>query len=85
MGAIYRNTKERLHAFGHVFSEEVRSGGKLRMMGTNNVPREESNILKAKIVQRTVIMMEERVGQMNGRYLQKYRRSGRNRQVHPQE
>lgn len=59
------NDKGRFYAFGRVFSGKVKSGGKVRIMGPNFIPGEETDLFKAKAVQRTVIMMGGRVQQID--------------------
>jgi len=59
------NDKGRFYAFGRVFSGKVKSGGKVRIMGPNFIPGEETDLFKGKTVQRTVIMMGGRVQQID--------------------
>lgn len=57
------NEKGRFYAFGRVFSGVVKGGEKVRIMGPNYVPGGKTD-LKVATIQRTVIMMGNKVEQV---------------------
>jgi len=57
--------KGRFVAFGRIFSGTVKSGMKVRIMGSNYTPGEEKDLYKGKTIQRTLIMMGGRTQQVD--------------------